>query len=183
MQRGENPLNLNFVVGDACDLSRCGAFSHVDVVIGLHACGGLSDLIIAHAVSQGAAFAVCTCCFMSNRDVLVPFCNGGRLRFVPRNEWLVTPVDVGVHSGTSALPSCSEQMLLQALRGAEDENDPAVSRLCAHSVNALRAAAADRHSGDALDVELVSFDSKFSSRNVILVGRPREWRERKKPLK
>ena len=39
---------------------------------GLHACGGLSDLILAHAVSSGAGFCVCTCCFMSNRQIALP---------------------------------------------------------------------------------------------------------------
>ena len=47
--------NLRFVVGDASELSQRGVLGDVDVVIGLHACGGLSDLIIAHAVSLRAS--------------------------------------------------------------------------------------------------------------------------------
>ena len=44
----------------------------VDIVVGLHACGGLSDFSMAHAIAQGAAFAVCTCCYMSNPHIEVP---------------------------------------------------------------------------------------------------------------
>ena len=32
----------------------------------------MSDLILAHAVSSGAGFCVCTCCFMSNRQIALP---------------------------------------------------------------------------------------------------------------
>ena len=46
------PSNLAFLAGDAAVLSGSGALEGVDVAVGLHACGGLSDLIIAHAVEQ-----------------------------------------------------------------------------------------------------------------------------------
>ena len=38
----------------------------IDVVFGLHCCGGLSEAAMKLAVSSGAAFAICSCCFRSN---------------------------------------------------------------------------------------------------------------------
>ena len=38
----------------------------IDVVFGLHCCGGLSEAAMELAVSNGAAFAICSCCFCSN---------------------------------------------------------------------------------------------------------------------
>ena len=38
----------------------------IDVVFGLHCCGGLSEAAMELAVSSGAAFAICSCCFRSN---------------------------------------------------------------------------------------------------------------------
>lgn len=49
-----------------------------DVLVGLHACGGLSDLILANACVHGAAFAVVTCCFRSHRSMRVPALAGTR---------------------------------------------------------------------------------------------------------
>ena len=38
----------------------------IDVVFGLHCCGGLSEAAMDLALSSGAAFAICSCCFRSN---------------------------------------------------------------------------------------------------------------------
>ena len=149
---------------------------HVDVVAGLHACGGLSDLIVAHAVSQGAAFAVCTCCYLSNRGMRVPaprapadgasHAPGGT--YVPRDAWLGLPA----------------RELHALLRAAELQGRPDAAREAAHTVNATRAHAAERdwtarwehrRGGGVphrLRSRLVEFDPKFSPRSCVVLGEP-----------
>ena len=61
------PENLNCFEGDA---SESEVLKSADVLVGLHACGGLSDLILASACVHGAGFAVVTCCFRSHRECL-----------------------------------------------------------------------------------------------------------------
>ena len=101
----------------------------MDLFTGLHACGGLSDLILAYAVSCGAGFCVCTCCFMSNRQIALPQTKGCEIRgalaapnqTVSRDTWLrVDPLEV------EAL-----------LRLAELQASPEGARSAAHTVNAL----------------------------------------------
>ena len=179
-KRGVMP-NLHFIAGDASDLSRRGVLSGVDVVLGLHACGGLSDLIIAHAVAHSAAFAVCTCCFLSNRALDVPAPSAARDgATLPRNSWLAAAPDGAIYG---AIASDEEQLRL-VLHAAELQDDPHTAELGAHSINAMRAAAAQQHWADLnppvegrgrppeLRVELRAFDSKFSARNFVVVGRP-----------
>ncbi len=169
--------NLRFLPGDAAELAERGEMGRVDVVTGLHACGGLSDLIVAHAVSQGAAFAVCTCCFRSNRDMRVPAAPEGSLHepgamYVPRDTWL-------------GLPAAELHALLRA---AELQGRPDAAREAVHTVNAVRALAAERDWAarwerscqDAgavpprLLVRLVEFDPKFSPRSCVVLGEP-QW--------
>ena len=165
---GGTRANLHFVAGDAAELSRDGVLGGIDLVLGLHACGGLSDLIIAHAVAHRAAFAVCTCCFLSNTRLQVPSSRADEST-LPRDAWL----DDGTSSSAEA--SATLHALLKA---AEQQDDPQIAQLGAHSVNAMRAAAAKRHwaAGNAatpLRVELRSFEPKYSPRNFVVVGRPK----------
>lgn len=47
--------NVKYNAQDASTLDVEG----VDCVVALHACGGLSDVALGHAVSQGAGFVIC----------------------------------------------------------------------------------------------------------------------------
>ena len=179
--------NLRFVAGDASELAASGALARADVCVGLHACGGLSDLIIAHAVAQGAAFAVCTCCFLTNTALRLPAPvddgtaegeGGAAAATIGRDEWLGVP-PAELHA---------------LLRAAELQGNPAAARDATHTVNAMRAAAAEREWaarwGDGggmvgedagcaprrLRASLVEFDPKYSPRSCVVVGRP-EWGE------
>ena len=38
----------------------------IDIVVGLHCCGGLSETAAAIALAYGASFCICTCCFCSH---------------------------------------------------------------------------------------------------------------------
>ena len=206
--------NLRFHAGDAGALLASGELPPADVFMGLHACGGLSDLILAHAVASGAGFCVCTCCFMSNRQIPLPRPSlrreavtgrgdstgrGGAANEAPedgraaadgergwgdalisRDEWLgVAPAEVGA-----------------LLKVAEMQSSPESARRAAHTVNALRAASAERSwaarwgvaaptAGESrsprphdqacareLQVEIKCFEKKFSPRNFVLVGQP-----------
>lgn len=57
--------NLRFVVADLAAPDDVAALE-CDVVVALHACGGLTDLALAVARSKGAACLVVPCCFRSH---------------------------------------------------------------------------------------------------------------------
>ena len=147
--------NLDCVEGDAAALAAVGRLKDIDVAVGLHACGGLSDLIIRHAVEQGAAFAVCTCCFYSHRQLPMP----GE---VSRLEWLTrgftkaarppSPPPPSPPSPSPPPPSPpppSPPQIELLMRTAELTGRPRDARASAHAVNAMRAAAAEVSWADA----------------------------------
>ena len=174
MSRRGRPPNLFLVAGDASELSKQGALGAVDLVIGLHACGGLSDLIMAQAIAQGASFAVCTCCFMSHRQLQVPSIAPGGMTYLAREQWLGIDSHSQGKEGPQQDPTqvvCTEDTFSEVLRSAERQHDPLVATTGAHTLNAIRAAAAERHSRGALAVELITFEPKYSPRNFIVVGR------------
>jgi SAM-dependent methyltransferase len=166
---GTVPPNLELVLGDAAALAARGELARVDVACGMHACGGLSDLIIAHAVEQGAAFAVSTCCFHSNMQLAIP-------GDVPRDDWLARG------GGAAAVSTEQRSHIHTLLRTAELTDSPAAAHESAHAINAMRAAAAEaswaatwaesRLRPPRLRAEVVQYDAKFSARNQIVVGRP-----------
>ena len=140
--------NLKFYAGDAGELLASGVLPPADVFTGLHACGGLSDLILAHAVSSGAGFCVCTCCFMSNRQIALPLTS---------NRQEIPPLAQKADGGGAADGRLAEQTVSRdawlgvapaeveaLLRLAELQASPEGARSAAHTVNALRAAAAER---------------------------------------
>ena len=178
------PSNLALIQGDAAQLAASGCLDAIDLVCGLHACGGLADVIMSHAVQQGAAFAVCTCCFCSNSGLALPHALPHALS---RDVWL---------SRCSA-GAVTEAQVQTLRRTAELEGAALEARAAAHSVNAMRARAAAhawaerwtsvptaagaqtldsklRRRTSQLRVELVEFEAKFSSRNQVIVGMP-EW--------
>eukprot|EP00920_Eleutheroschizon_duboscqi_P017882 GHVT01042873.1.p1 GENE.GHVT01042873.1~~GHVT01042873.1.p1 ORF type:complete len:875 (-),score=60.13 GHVT01042873.1:638-3262(-) len=58
---------IQFVKADfrAFDSKRCIA----DMVVALHACGGLTDAVISYVARQQVPFLICTCCFGKHRDL------------------------------------------------------------------------------------------------------------------
>ena len=140
----------------------------IDVVVGLHACGALSDLALAHATARGAAFCVVTCCFASLCALPLP---------PPHHTqaaWLgVADGGRGGVAESSALVTPDE--LRELLRAAERQGDPELSQRAAHSANALRARAVQRVWGDdapTAHVQLLRFEARFSPRNFCLAGAP-----------
>eukprot|EP00984_Skeletonema_dohrnii_P007429 scaffold2697_cov95-Skeletonema_dohrnii-CCMP3373.AAC.3 len=121
--------NIRF---DAMDATKVDVQSNKDVVVALHACGALSDVALGHAVSQGAGFVICPCCFRSNPHlrVSIPKEDNGNLdvELVTAEEFL----DVDPDQYTS----------LKQL--AELQGDIKLASKAMHTVNALRASAVDR---------------------------------------
>ena len=82
--------NAHFICADAADLlldtplrvqgtglegaevgADVGGLEGVEVLVALHACGGLSDVALEAATHLGASCLVCTCCFNKHRGVRV----------------------------------------------------------------------------------------------------------------
>lgn len=151
--RRRNLDNIKYDVGDATATDIKG----VDVIVALHACGGLSDVAIGHAVSNGAAFVVCPCCFRSNPHLRVAIPDTQQL--VSVSNWLQTDTE--------------DVEALQQL--AELQGDLQMTSKAIHSICGLRAAAAQHfygHWSDAhLAVQLKTFPVSFSTRNFCIVGK------------
>jgi hypothetical protein len=59
--------NLSFVEGDFTSVQLAPALKDVDLVVALHACGGLTDAILKFSTSREVPFLVCPCCFLRNK--------------------------------------------------------------------------------------------------------------------
>ena len=86
-----------------------------------------------------------------------------------------SPLPAKSSGGAGIGGSINDATFTQILRCAERQNEPTTSSVGAHSLNALRAAAAERHSCGELSVTLASFEPKFSPRNFIVLGRPTSY--------
>ncbi|KAL3784756.1 hypothetical protein HJC23_003508 [Cyclotella cryptica] len=144
--------NVRYNAQDATTLDLAG----VDIVVALHACGTLSDVALGHAVSQGAGFVICPCCFRSNPHLRIPL--GKNL--VAIEEWLQV-----------------EQEFYEPLkRLAEVQGDMNLASRAMHTICALRASAVDRLWKDnrwssLISTSIKSFPIGYSTRNLCLVGK------------
>lgn len=53
--------NVHHLYGSAADMLQ--RVQQLDLLIGLHCCGSLTDYLLAHAASRGAAFVCAPCCY------------------------------------------------------------------------------------------------------------------------
>mmetsp|Transcript_10966 Transcript_10966/g.15453 ORF Transcript_10966/g.15453 Transcript_10966/m.15453 type:complete len:800 (-) Transcript_10966:240-2639(-) len=159
--------NIQFTAGDAqVDVPLDG----VDIVVALHACGALSDVAIGHAITNGAAFVVCPCCFRSNPHLRVKIpatCADMQLGedpLVAVSEWL--DVDSKVYETLKEI--------------AEIQGDVNLAGKAMHAICALRAKAAEGKSEQyfeknrsvrSLEVELRRFPIGLSTRNMCIIGK------------
>jgi len=58
--------NIKFINEDVRNVS----FDKINLVIGLHCCGGLTDEALNLALKYKSSFVICTCCFCSNNQLL-----------------------------------------------------------------------------------------------------------------
>lgn len=165
---GVAPGALSFVCADVEAWAATG--EPCDVIIGLHACGGLTDtLLLAATTRLSCAFLVVPCCYGKHGG-------GGR------EDWahpLATPLDSDGVLAAAVLCRLAEspdraisvraQMAVAALRLA------AVQRLvlARHGGGDLRDPAGCPGGADAAwRLELATFDDAASLRNLALIGAP-----------
>ena len=135
-----------------------------DLIVGLHACGTLSDIIISSAIKSNASFIVCTCCFLSNQNLQVQGKYGLDYLGQPKGD-VITLAGISERQGDIA--SQSEGV---------------------HSLNALRAqrclelideAGGAGGGGCELEITLETFPIMYSGRNHVIIG---DFSQRKKRL-
>jgi len=149
---------VQFSVVDAstADLTSYGRF---DLVVALHACGGLTDVALGHAVIQETPFVICPCCFLSNPHLKVPVAVTSEANSIqqhlPAEEWL--NVDPGQYKKLRWL--------------SEVQGDIKLANSAIHTICALRSAAVERHATSPIDVSVQTFPVAFSTRNFCLVSK------------
>lgn len=233
---GEGGLGVGEAGVEGLGVGGLGVGS-VDMVVGLHACGGLSDLILALAVDRAAAFCLCTCCFLSHPKMRVPApratstgaravassvttsaevaagregdsrvsqAGGDRKAGVADGGGGASPLgtvstrdarirhEAGAEDAAEQLGSGAPRLQVERddwlgvaaadlrplLHLAELQGNPDAARMASHSVNAVRAATAERRwreahgcTGTRLQVSIEAFEAKYSPRNLCMVGR------------
>mmetsp|Transcript_118525 Transcript_118525/g.230714 ORF Transcript_118525/g.230714 Transcript_118525/m.230714 type:complete len:167 (+) Transcript_118525:3-503(+) len=133
-------------------------FRHVDVVLGLHACGGLTDAILnltwkLQALRNASrkppvSFLICPCCFSKNLDLL------------PAGSW------------ASERPQ-SQVEVLTRLAESDERNVSLRAMLVINSARLVAASTALRtlQSGTtSLELRLLAFSEQLSGRNLVLQG-------------
>lgn len=138
-QRALSLSNLSLVGGDMDAWAMRGSF---DFLIGLHACGTLSDDILQRASEASAAFLVATCCF------------GGMASFEDKAGTLA-------HTGD-----------WRTLARMADSPQADVSERAMAALNRARMAnvGSSREGGNNAWTELVCFPCSWSSKNQVIVG-------------
>jgi SAM-dependent methyltransferase len=154
------PLSMvNFQLADASSSKM--AHIHADIVVGLHACGHLTDVALSHAVQRRASFVIVPCCFNSNPHLTIPIDTSDSRTLV--HEWLDLP----------------EQDWSNLKYVAEIQGDVATASLGMHLLCSVRADAVKKKlrqdnaylSKPIGDVNIVSFPIEYSTRNIALVGK------------
>eukprot|EP00727_Mastigamoeba_balamuthi_P002171 m51a1_g11951 putative ubiquinone menaquinone biosynthesis methyltransferase (486) ;mRNA; r:753227-754684 len=138
---------MRFIDGDA---SRVAFDGGCDLVVALHACGGLSELAVSIAAGLGASFLICTCCFSSN----------------PSLACLTGDPETGK-------PRTPEVAVLRKL--AEKQSQRAEAARAAAALNSIRLCAArqmygQKQPGRRLETQQLAFDQKYSKANRVLYG-------------
>ena len=155
----------------------------VDLVFGLHCCGGLAEAAVELAVASRAAFCVCTCCFRSNQHL-------ASLTRLSKNIALSRTV----HESDQSNPSLEKEHDLQSILSRQKRDLERVSTLAVlagaqgqhraiRAYNAMRLAAVELRfnemhnsstscSSVSMRTWQESFPIQFSVQNRIMVGTP-----------
>ena len=132
--------NIAFAVEDVESEKSSAWAAESDLLVGLHACGGLSDALLRLALGARASFLICTCCFAGNGHL----CRAGQWPFEPASDKV-------------ALCRLAESMEREVAAPAQ------------HTVNAGRLQAA-LGQAPGLEACVLAFPFKFSPRNMVLRG-------------
>jgi 2-polyprenyl-3-methyl-5-hydroxy-6-metoxy-1,4-benzoquinol methylase len=149
---------VKYLVADAStvDLTAYGRF---DLVVALHACGGLTDVALGHAVNQQTPFVICPCCFCSNPQLFIPRSKQNENTGTKR-----PPLSIGQWLKIG----CQEYQSLKIT--AELQSDLNLANRAIHSICAVRLSAVAQHATIELDVSIKTFPIAYSTRNFCLVG-------------
>jgi hypothetical protein len=130
----------------------------VDVFIGLHACGGLSDAILALAASSCAAFVCVPCCYGKHPGLCgaVPW-------------WRVLPCSAGSEAARFTADDAHVLCCLAECTDRDTAYRAAVAISCLRLAAYERSMPAGSHHG-ALGLSLRAFDESASLRNLVLIG-------------
>jgi hypothetical protein len=173
--------------GSSSSSSATPAAPRPDLFLGLHACGGLTDAILALAAEFRASFLVCPCCFRKNAH-LAPFHPPHPSAWAPGAADDVVEEDVARATAADvedAAAPAPEPWRFELLRLAEASH-PAQRSVCTRAmlaVNVRRLEAAGRAFGAAggadggraalgslPELGLRAFPRALSGKNQVLVG-------------
>ena len=120
-----------------------------DLVVALHACGGLSDVALTVAARSGASCLVCTCCFGQHRALS------------PAASWGCPP------AATSGLDEAGKDVLCRMA----DSVEPAIANEARRIISSFRLGrlrASVRADRRLVDATIRTFPAAFSRQNVVL---------------
>eukprot|EP01065_Artemidia_motanka_P002217 TRINITY_DN11042_c0_g2_i1.p1 TRINITY_DN11042_c0_g2~~TRINITY_DN11042_c0_g2_i1.p1 ORF type:complete len:683 (+),score=153.10 TRINITY_DN11042_c0_g2_i1:57-2105(+) len=152
--KGAGVMNVTMAVTDVRDAEP---EERAHIVVGLHACGGLTDAALEYAARANASFLIATCCFCKN----VSLCNGAGL-------W------------SKELPAADAAVLRRLAESKRRD----VSLRAMRVVNSLRLARYHLWPGSRdMHVSLRAFDEAYSLRNLVLEGTlpDQDWEEEEWP--
>lgn len=153
--------NIQFGIGDASKQASVDSLlsdgSKYDVIVALHACGGLSDVALGHAVANQASFVITPCCFRSNPHLKV-------LQQASDED------DFQLVKPSQFLGLTDEDMILLA-SSAELQGDMEISGKAIHTLCAVRAKAVKKQHSTLASVNIKTFPIRYSTRNFCLVGK------------
>mmetsp|Transcript_7162 Transcript_7162/g.11331 ORF Transcript_7162/g.11331 Transcript_7162/m.11331 type:complete len:565 (+) Transcript_7162:126-1820(+) len=171
-----------------------------DLLVGLHCCGGLSEIAMIVALEYNVPFCICTCCFCSHPDLcrLLPAegeewkslsaLSEVELARQSKNLQKVTHIEKYKETRKNLLRACERE----GARATDDARNggflasegrweeilpvgasPQTSAMAA--VNIMRLDAFSRLAdtkGRQYETKILSFDATLSTRNLVVVGTP-----------
>ncbi|KAJ1562105.1 hypothetical protein HK096_002005, partial [Nowakowskiella sp. JEL0078] len=171
-------VNIDFLEGDIRDTGlRKRIFNEFKpkLIVGLHACGGLTDCLLDLAINTNASFVVCTCCFKSQPDLYAFAHNSWKTEL---GQGKVTELFTGRNlNDMNSVESQNvvngfEELQASALANGHFE----LSRRAATVLNSARIFTIQKlwekkyGTSIPLRVHLASFPSKYSACNQVLIG-------------
>jgi hypothetical protein len=159
---------------------HCNFRKPVDLVVALHACGGLSDAALEYAAVNQCKFLICPCCYLKNPFTTVIKAPAHKVedqkaRYDKFVRECVAPADSTVCSSSS--PECSSPEWLCRLAESDEReisvkasviiNSRRLHRVAPHYTSAV--ASCDDGSIDAVKLSMEQFSEDFSQRNIVLV--------------
>uniref|UniRef100_A0A7S4MVX5 Methyltransferase domain-containing protein n=1 Tax=Odontella aurita TaxID=265563 RepID=A0A7S4MVX5_9STRA len=146
--------NMKFLL---CDLSKLDAAvlpAHIDLVFGLHCCGGLSESAVELALRSQASFAVSTCCFRSNNHLA---------SLTSMSTRKASPIN-GEETEDSTRKDLDAVTGLALIGGAKGHSR------AIQAINSMRLQMAKEKSRRSLNTRLEWFPQAYSEQNCVMVG-------------